>query len=272
MSYDPSKAANYWGGERLAKARNPLAAVLSFSQPDFVNEAYDVWESAHLLKVLGHLQDVTIADVACGVGRMTVRLAQAGAHVQAIDIAAGMLVQTQEAALRAGVAQRVTLQMGMATQLPLVSQSCGGAICAGLMEHLPRESRQKCLSEIARILVPGGTLALVVNNAFSEYLKPAADNPHRTGTQYESGYFCELVSPEEMIDMARESGFEVSKVAANLQYSHLRHSLMKDPDLLPSGQEQMRKALLQDLENPLHLGEDERFADHFILACKLPPR
>jgi ubiquinone/menaquinone biosynthesis C-methylase UbiE len=272
MTYDPGKAAAYWSEERLSKARNPLAAVLSFSQPDFVNEAYDIWESSRILEVLGDLRHKRVADVACGVGRMAVRLAQAGAAVEAVDIAAGMLERTRAAAEAAGVADSVSLNMGIATALPLASQSCDAAICAGLMEHLPSTDREKCLQEIARILVPGGSLALVVNNAHSDYLSPATDNPYRVGKQYDSGYFCQLVKPEEILELLASLGFEAQKFAANLHYSHLRHHLQLHPEELAKGEEEMRIALNKDLETSLHPGDDERFADHFVLACKLAPR
>lgn len=268
--YDPSKAADYWNGERLSKARNPLAAVLSFSQPDYVNEAYDLWESTIILRTLGDMHGKHVADVACGLGRMTVRLAAAGAEVHALDIAAGMLERTRAAGEAAGLSARIHLSLASATALPLGSASCDAAICAGLMEHLNADGRRDCLSEIARILKPGSTLVLVVNNAGSEYLRPAADNPYRTGVQYPSGYFCQLVEPQSITLELEALGFTVTRVAANLHYSHLRHAFRHHPETVTGPEAAMQEAVGKDLAGGLHGEEDDRFADHFILHCQLP--
>jgi ubiquinone/menaquinone biosynthesis C-methylase UbiE len=267
--YDPSKAADYWGNERLEKARNPLAAVLSFSQPDFVNEAYDYWESTVILRILGDINGLQVADIACGVGRMSLRLATAGAEVQANDIAIGMLEHTRAAAVAAGLADHIHLSLAMASSLTLATASCDAAVCAGLMEHLHAEGREQCLGEIARILKPGGRLALVVNNCGSEYLKPATDNPYRKGVQYPSGYFCELVQPDDIEGILQSLGFMVTRAAANLFYSHIRHTFQQQGGALPDAESRMKDAVSRDLTENLHPGEDERFADHFILHCQL---
>lgn len=270
MNYDPLKAAAYWSGERLAKAPNTLAAVLSFSQPPFVNEAYDTWESTLVLETLGNIQSANVLDLACGVGRLTVRLASRGAIVTGIDIAQGMLDQAQAAAEGAGVSSLVTLVHAPAHELPLESGCMDAVVCAGLFEHLPGSMRKAAISEMHRVLRPGGKLVLVVNNSSSEYLQPAEDNPFRKGIQFDSGYFCELVNPEEVEVMMRDLGFEVGRAGANLHYSHVRHSINNGKTNAEAGRLQMAEALQKDLAVRLHPGEDERWADHIVLKALKP--
>lgn len=219
--YDLSAAAHYWGKDRL-KARDDLAAVLSMSEPAEVNEAYHRWESSLVVHSLGKLSGRRIADIACGLGRLTVPLAKAGAQVLALDNAPGMLKRCEAAVVAARVRSRVQLAQGPAWQIPVPDGSLDGAVCVGLLEHLPPGEQTRVLTEIARAVRKGGRLVTVFNNPHSILLRSPSDNRFRKGHQFPNGYFCALVDRKRLLKQLGKK-FKVEMTGSNLFYSVLRH-------------------------------------------------
>lgn len=93
-----------------------------------------------LCELLG-TTDAHILDAGCGTGLFTVALAQLGFRVTAIDLAPQMAHATQQAALAAGVSQRVTCIAG---DLEQVEGRFDAVVCFDVLIHYPR-------SEFARM-------------------------------------------------------------------------------------------------------------------------
>src|SRR5262249_5629933 len=92
-----------------------------------------------------------VADLACGAGDVAVRLAPHVARVVAVDRSREMLAAARK---RTRAFPNVELREGDLSSLPVESASCDAALLLLTLTHLP--DVPKALSEMARILVPGG--------------------------------------------------------------------------------------------------------------------
>lgn len=90
-----------------------------------------------------------ILDLGCGDGRLTAELAATGAEVVACDLSA-----EQAAAARARVPW---VQVADATALPYPDRSFDGVLSNAALHWMP--AQEPVLSELARVLKPGGRLA-----------------------------------------------------------------------------------------------------------------
>jgi SAM-dependent methyltransferase len=227
LPYDPALAASYWSGPRHERG-DELAAVLSLGEPRAVNEAYDAWETGLLLRALEGRVFRSGLDLGAGVGRVALRIARRVTRLVVADLAPGMLERTRANARAARVENLDPVRL-RSDRLPFPAGAFDLVACLGLLEHLPPESRRATLAECARVLIPGGLLALVLNNESSRLLRDPSDNPHRLGRQETSGYFCAIVGQDLL---ARETAglFEDRIAGSNLFYSLQRHAARRLPE------------------------------------------
>ena len=263
-SYDPRRAAAYWSGTRL-EAGSELAAVLSLGEPASVNEAYDAWESGLVLAAIQGRAIGLALDVGTGVGRLAIRVAPRTGRILAGDVAAGMLGRVRANAAARSI-RNLELVRLRSDRLPCRDGSADLVLCLGLLEHLPEALRRATLAEAARVLRPGGSLLLVLNNRGSEFLRDRGDNPYRVGRQQENGYFCEVVDEGALLQGAQPL-FDSRPLGSNLLYSMQRHAARllpeaarRDPRLAPF----FDRAAAWDLAlRPLE-GLARRAADHHL--------
>ncbi|RXH54320.1 class I SAM-dependent methyltransferase [Granulicella sibirica] len=97
-----------------------------------------------------------VLDVACGTGNLAIPLARAGAIVTGVDIAANLLVQARDRAAAEGLS--VTFDEGDAEQLPYPDASFDAVVTMFGAMFAPRP--EVVASELARVLKPGGLLAM----------------------------------------------------------------------------------------------------------------
>ncbi len=226
-AYDPARAASYWSGARHEHG-DELAAVLSLGEPRAVNEAYDAWETGLLLRAMEGRRFRRGLDLGTGVGRVAIRLSERLDRIVCADLAPGMLDRTLRNARAAGVRNLDPVRL-RSDRLPFRDRSFDLVACLGLLEHLPPSSRRATLRECARVLAPGGLLALALNNEASAFLRDPSDNPLRDGSQQASGYYCAIVGEGELVRDAAEE-FEDRVVGSNLFYSLHRHAARRLPD------------------------------------------
>jgi SAM-dependent methyltransferase len=105
-----------------------------------------------------------VLDMGCGGGRHAFALYKKGAHVVALDLDAAELkdVAGMFAALEPEVPAGATAQAirGSAYELPFADNSFDKVIAAEILEHLPEDT--KAMAELARVLKPGGLIAVTV--------------------------------------------------------------------------------------------------------------
>ncbi len=108
-----------------------------------------------------------VLEVGCGPGEAAERIAASGADVEAVDSSERMV----ELARARGVAARV----GDVQELPFEDASFDAALGAWMLYHVPDVER--AISELARVLRPGGRLVAVTNRV--EHLSRAPGAPRR---------------------------------------------------------------------------------------------
>jgi ubiquinone/menaquinone biosynthesis C-methylase UbiE len=106
-----------------------------------------------------------ILDAGCGTGAHSARLARRGFRVQAIDFSAIVLDQARANLQAQGLEGRVHLQRESLTELSFPDGHFPAILCWGVLMHIPDVER--AVSELARVLAPGGTLVISEANVRS---------------------------------------------------------------------------------------------------------
>ncbi|MDE3064422.1 MAG: class I SAM-dependent methyltransferase [Acidobacteriota bacterium] len=115
----------------------------------------------------------TVLDLGCGFGRHAFEAARRGAHVVALDAGRDEVegvVATFVAMAQAGeldeVAARAAAVQGDALHLPFGDGAFDRVICSEVLEHIPDDVG--AMAELARVLRPGGTMAVTVPRGVPE--------------------------------------------------------------------------------------------------------
>lgn len=109
-----------------------------------------------------------VLDVGCGPGRDSLLLAQAGFEVRAIDLSEAMLTEARQRCLNQPGGERITFQQMDMRHLELPNTSCAGAWVSASFLHIPKKENLAVLSELVRVLAPGGPLTLLVKESDNE--------------------------------------------------------------------------------------------------------
>jgi SAM-dependent methyltransferase len=159
-----------------------------------------------------------VVDVGAGSGRFStgLLLARPNARVTAIDIYDGFYGisdNTPERFMRnasiAGVASRARAQVGDARSIPLADAAYDGVISSYAIDHLRRGDIPTALSEVHRLLKPGGEFLLAVVNVDWWMIlvsPPIAHHPR--------------ADPERWHQMLRAAGFDVVEEGTTLGSLH----------------------------------------------------
>ncbi len=154
-----------------------------------------------LIKQANIGQGQRVLDLGCGTATLTILVKQAHpeAEVVGLDGDERVLEIGRAKAAKAGV--DITLDHGLAFQLPYPDASFDRALSSLVFHHLIREDKQRALSEVFRVLRPGGELHIVdfgkPHNALAHFISRFARRLERTADNIEG------LLPE----MMRNAGF-----------------------------------------------------------------
>ena len=129
-----------------------------------LNRFYDL-AFADILKVLRAQPTDRILDAGCGYCYHTTRLALSDASIVGVDFSESALAVGRETIANAGLSHRVALQQADLTALPFANESFEFVVSWGVLMHIP--DLDNALSELARVLKPGGIMVLCENNVGS---------------------------------------------------------------------------------------------------------
>jgi 2-polyprenyl-3-methyl-5-hydroxy-6-metoxy-1,4-benzoquinol methylase len=108
-------------------------------------------EEEHIGRLLGDVAGLTVADIGCGTGRHTLRMAAAGARITALDFSEAML---QRARAKPG-AQAVTfIRHDLALPLPLPAAAFDQVLCCLVVEHIA--DLESFFRALGRVCKPDG--------------------------------------------------------------------------------------------------------------------
>jgi ubiquinone/menaquinone biosynthesis C-methylase UbiE len=109
------------------------------------------------------LSDCEVLDVGCGAGPASVALARRGARVTAIDSVPRMVSLTRRSAEEAGLTAQIEASVGDVHSLDFPEKKFDAVVAIGVIYWL--HSPERALSEILRVLKPGGLLVVSADNA-----------------------------------------------------------------------------------------------------------
>ncbi|RPJ18647.1 MAG: methyltransferase domain-containing protein [Chloroflexi bacterium] len=199
---------NTHGAESPAKTEGRLIRWASF---------YDALANIVTLGQVGRLRQMTIEqallqpgetllDVGCGTGGVTLpakrRIGDKGSAA-GIDPSPEMIAVARRKAQRAGL--EIDLRVGVIESLPFQDDTFDVVTASLMMHHLPKHLQSKGLSEIRRVLKPGGRILI------ADMIKPS--------TSFRKGFFTTLplhhrhaqFAAEDLLQLLQEASFEDMK-------------------------------------------------------------
>ena len=161
-----------------------------------------------------------VLDMGCGAGRHAFEMYRRGADVIAFDQDGDELAGVLElfAAMKeAGevpAGADADIKEGDALQLPFADAEFDRVVAAEVLEHVPGDIQ--AIQELARVLRPGGTMAVSVPRWFPEVVCwQLSDDYHNT-----PGGHIRIYSDKELITKVTDAGMEY----AGKDYAHGLHS------------------------------------------------
>jgi len=97
----------------------------------------------------GNLNELTICDAGCGVGSLSIPLAQAGAKVYATDISEKMVTEAKERAKKA-LEQAENPQFAV-QDLEALSDRCHTVICLDVLIHYPQTKAAEMIAHLSSL-------------------------------------------------------------------------------------------------------------------------
>ncbi len=104
-----------------------------------------------------------VLDLGCGIGNILIALAERIDFVHpaaGVDISPDLIRIGQREIARAGLQDRIGLQVAPATRLPFEDGALDVVLTSHVLKHLDDEALLSCFREVARVLRPGGRFLL----------------------------------------------------------------------------------------------------------------
>lgn len=152
--YDPEK---YWNARARTSAGNLYKAVCGYGVDDDHNRAM---ERVQLSVLASTLRDVSlrssrVVEVGCGLGRLAPWFKRRSARYTGVDIAAEML------SLARVLSPGGPFARADSSRLPFADDSIDLACTITVLHHNPYERQDAMLTELVRVVRPGGFLLLM---------------------------------------------------------------------------------------------------------------
>lgn len=170
-----------WEREPFQRIRDELLA-LGAHMPKM-----RLWEHVRAIMFLGHVKDKVILDVGTRESIVPEYLVSKGASVTAIDTAypydpkptflGGFVPEIDEATCAPNIS--VFHTYGDARSLVYEDESFDHVLCTACLKHIPGWGDRKAVKEMARVLKPGGLLAVTVDLGRTYYPYPSGVSGRR---------------------------------------------------------------------------------------------
>jgi len=153
----------------------------------------------------------TALDVGCGWGSNLLYLAEhTGAHLRGVTLSARQQGEALARAARAGVADRVAIDVAHIEDVELADESLDAVLFVGSIVHM--HHREEVHRKVARALRPGGRL--LISDCFFP-VEPRGDrNSDSTRFIFEQALgYCRLLHLSDELRLIEENGLDVVEVA-----------------------------------------------------------
>jgi|GEM_PF-2201613 len=120
-------------------------------------------------RLAGDVEGKRVLDIGCQYGVFSLYLAEKGAQVTGMDISPRWIARCQREACAKFPDKKFNFLAGDAQVLPFEDETFDIVVCSEVIEHVDHPGN--VLSEINRVLLPGGVLVLSTPNTKSYYVK-----------------------------------------------------------------------------------------------------
>jgi ubiquinone/menaquinone biosynthesis C-methylase UbiE len=115
-----------------------------------------------ILNLLDPPEGATILDAGCGIGAHSVRLAERGFNVEAVDFSDSIVESARHYVAGHELGARIRISRANLRALPHQDASFDYVLCWGVLMHVP--DIDAAISELVRVLAPGGMLIVAEDN------------------------------------------------------------------------------------------------------------
>lgn len=129
------------------------------------NEKFFEQAFAYITRVLNAPKNATFLDAGCGSCVHSIRLANRGFLVQAVDFSESVIKKAQRNVKAKGLEGRIKIQREDLCALSFENDSFNYVLCWGVLMHIP--DLVGAMSELTRVLKPGGMLVVSESNMYS---------------------------------------------------------------------------------------------------------
>jgi ubiquinone/menaquinone biosynthesis C-methylase UbiE len=139
----------------------------------------------------------SVLDVGCGTGTLAIaakRHVGRSGTVQGVDASPEMLSRAEKKAKKAAV--DVLFNSSLAEALPFRDGEFDAVLNTVMLHHLPQKPRRQCVSEIRRVLKPGGRVLVVDFEGFSDQRRTILSHFHRPHGHVSAREISALLSQE----------------------------------------------------------------------------
>ncbi|WP_017292584.1 magnesium protoporphyrin IX methyltransferase [Geminocystis herdmanii] len=170
------------------------------------------------LKEDGNLADLTICDAGCGVGSLTIPLAQEGSIVFASDISAKMVGEAAERIKQVMTNPR-NIRLGV-QDLESIRGEYDTVICLDVLIHYPTEEAATMIKHLSSLAKSRLILSFAPKTFFLTILKRIGEffpGPSKTTRAYQH-------KEEDIIKILQDNGFQIKRTgmtSTNFYYSRL---------------------------------------------------
>jgi ubiquinone/menaquinone biosynthesis C-methylase UbiE len=141
--------------------RAPTDSYFDQSAEGYYHRNYETPRTRHAFNLsLRRTLCLSLLDLGCGPGAMTLPLLERGRRVVAYDLAPAMVREARRLAARAA-SENAAFCVGDASRLPFADASFAAIMCTGVLEYVPDAAA--ALREARRVLAPGGQLVATMS-------------------------------------------------------------------------------------------------------------
>lgn len=145
--------------QQVAEMFDNISARYDFLN-HFLSMGIDKGWRRKVVRMIGAKKPSTILDIATGTGDLAIALSKIpNTQITGLDLSAGMLKVGEEKIAKKGLTTQISLQQGDSENLPFEDNSFDAITVAFGVRNF--ENLEKGLSEIYRVVKPGGTVAVL---------------------------------------------------------------------------------------------------------------
>ncbi len=154
---------------------------------DLALRPFRLWEYIWLYKILGLAEGgKSVLDLGGPASHVILAAALAGSQVHSVDLNPRIVAAGQHCAQALGLTNYRAEVGDMRDLSSIATSSMDRIVCCSVLEHLAARDQEKALSEMARVLAPGGVIGLTFDYGVgapgtSIYLPPPHEPPGSAG-------------------------------------------------------------------------------------------